>query len=226
MISVIIAAGGKGTRMGHSENKVFINLCGKEIIAHTLKAFENHPEIDEIIVVCGEGEHQRVAQTAHENNISKFRISTTGGTTRQESVYAGLAFAQGDYVLIHDGARALIGSEEITRVIADVKKYGAAALGVVCKDTLKQADENGFIKGTLNRETTYHIQTPQAFKKEEIIKAYNKAISEGFIATDDCMIAENDNIRIKITQGSYENIKITTPEDIATAQGILEKRRK
>ena len=139
-------------------------------------------------------------------------------------MYNGLAFVSGDIVLIHDGARALITQAEITRVIDDVVKYGAASLGVKCKDTLKTADENGFIISTPDREKTYHIQTPQAFKTTEIKSAHDKALADGFIATDDCMIAEYVGMSVKISEGSYENIKITTPEDIITAEQILQKR--
>ncbi len=224
MISVVIAAGGKGTRMGADKNKVFLMLNGKEIIAHTMLAFENHPQIDEIVVVGGEDEHTQIAEIAAKHNITKFRVSTTGGALRQESVYNGLAFVSGDIVLIHDGARALIAQEEITRVIDDVIKYGAAALGVKCKDTLKIADEDGFIISTPEREKTYHIQTPQSFKTSEIKAAHSKALSDNFVATDDCMIAEYIGIKIKISEGSYENIKITTPEDIIIAEEILKKR--
>ncbi len=224
MISVLIAAGGKGTRMGANENKIFLMLNDKEIIAHTMLSFENHPQIDEIIVVSGKDEHQKIAEIANKHKISKFRASTTGGETRQMSVYNGLGFVSGDIVLIHDGARALITQDEITRVINDVTKYGAAAVGVKCKDTLKLTDENAFIVSTPDREKMYQIQTPQAFKTDDIIRAHNKALEDGFVATDDCMIAEHMGIGVKITEGSYENIKITTPEDIIIAKEILQKR--
>ncbi len=224
MISVLIAAGGRGARMGAQENKVFLMLNDKEIIAHTMLSFEMHPQIDEIIVVGAKDEHQKIAQIAQKYKISKFRASTTGGETRQMSVYNGLGFVSGDVVLIHDGARALITHEEISRVIDDVTKYGAAAVGVKCKDTLKVADENGFIISTPERESMYQIQTPQAFKTDEIIRAHKEALKRGFSATDDCMVADLIGIKVKITAGSYENIKITTPEDIIIAKEILQKR--
>lgn len=224
MISVLIAAGGKGSRMGAQKNKIFLMLNNKEIIAHTMLSFENHPQIDEIIVVGAKDEHQKIAEIADKYKISKFRASTTGGETRQMSVYNGLGFVSGDIVLIHDAARALITQEEITRVIDDVTKYGAASAGVKCKDTLKVADENGIIISTPDRESMYQIQTPQAFKTDEIIRAHKEALEQGFSATDDCMVADLIGIKVKITEGSYENIKITTPEDIIIAEEILQKR--
>ncbi len=224
MISVLIAAGGKGTRMGAAENKVFLMLNNKEIIAHTMQCFQNHPQIDEIIVVSGKDEHQKIADIADKYKISKFRASTTGGETRQISVYNGLSFVSGDIVLIHDAARALITQDEITRVINDVTEHGAAAVGVKCKDTLKVTDESGFIISTPDREMMYQIQTPQAFKTKDIINAHKAAREQNFSATDDCMVASLIGIKVKITHGSYENIKITTPEDIIIAKEILQKR--
>ena len=224
MISVVIAAGGKGTRMGGKENKVFLKLLDKEIIVHTMQAFENHDDIDEIIVVSGEGEHMRIAELAHEHKISKFRVSTTGGKTRQESVKNGLCFASGEIVLIHDGARALISEKEISDVIFDAKKYGAAALGVHPKDTLKAVDEEGFITATTDREMTYNIHTPQAFLRDTIIEGHQKAIDDKFVGTDDCSLVERLGKKIKITEGSYENIKLTTPEDMFIGEEILKKR--
>lgn len=221
-VSVIIAAGGKGSRMGYKENKVFMNLCGKEIILHTIEAFEKNSDVDEIIVVTGQDEHMRVAEIA--KGISKMHAVTTGGKTRQESVYNGLGFSTGDIILIHDGARALIGQEEISKTINAAKEYGAAAVGVPCKDTLKSADKDRFITGTIDRDKTFLIQTPQAFKRDIIFNAHNKALENGIDATDDCALVEMCGGRIKIVTGQYDNIKLTTPEDIEVAEKILEKR--
>ena len=221
MVTAVIAAGGKGRRMGYKENKVFMKILDKEIILHTLEAFEKNEDIDEIIVVAGENEHRRIAQMA--KGIKKMRAVTTGGRTRQESVRNGIAFANGDIILVHDGARALIAQSEITKAVNAAKEYGAAAVGVKVKDTLKSS-KDGFISGTIDRETVYQIQTPQAFSRDIIIKAHKMAQESGRDFTDDCGAVEEMGNRIKIIDGSYDNIKITTPEDIEIAEKILKKR--
>ena len=128
--------------------------------------------------------------------------------------------------LIHDGARALVTDKEIDTVINDCIKYGAAAVGVPCKDTIKIAGKDGFIKGTVNRETSFLIQTPQAFYTEEIRSLHKKAEMDGFSVTDDCMIAEHYGKSVKISEGSYDNIKLTTPEDVVVAEQIIKRRAK
>lgn len=221
MISAIIAAGGKGTRMKAGKNKVFMEIGGRTILERTVSAFEENENIDEIIIVTAEKELCR--KMCLKNDFKKVSKICGGGKERRDSVYNGIKAADGDIAVIHDGARCLISQEEIDAVIADCKKFGAAALGVKVKDSLKKADENGFISSTLDRDTIYQIQTPQVFERETIKNAHEK-IKEG-VFTDDCAIAERLGVKIKITLGSYENIKITTPEDIAIAEEILKKRK-
>lgn len=221
-ITAVIVAGGKGKRMGAGMNKVFLKLCGKEVIAHTVEAFEKNPRIDEIVVVTGAEDIQTASDIL--KGFHKLSAIAEGGAERQQSVYKGLAAASGDIVLIHDGARALIGQEEIDRVIDDCISYGAAALGVPCKDTLKAADGSGFIAGTIDREKTYLIQTPQAFKSSVIKELHEKAEKDGLQVTDDCAIAEHYGVRVKITEGSYDNLKLTTPEDMAVGEIILNRK--
>lgn len=221
MVTAIIAAGGSGTRMGAGINKVYLESDGIEIIARTVSVFEKSDIIDEIIVVTGINDIPLFNELINKYCFKKISAVVQGGGTRAESVYNGLIQASGEIVLIHDGARMLITVDEIERVFNDCKKFGAAALGVKCKDTLKISD-NGFICGTLDRETTYQIQTPQVFYKDTIIKAHQNAKDN--TATDDCALAEQIGVKIKITEGSYENIKITTPSDLAIAHEILKKR--
>lgn len=225
MVTTVIAAGGKGTRMGAGFNKVFMQLCGDEILLHTMRTFNESPLVDEIVVVTGADDIERVRTLGKENNINKLCAVTEGGETRRASVYNGICCANGDIIAIHDGARCLISHKEIEAVISDCEKYGAAAVGVPCKDTLKSADENGFISGTVDRSRTYQIQTPQVFRRDIIISAHERAIEEGFEPTDDCALLERYGGKVKITEGSYDNIKLTTPEDIAVAQKILESRK-
>lgn len=224
MVTAIIAAGGKGTRMGAGFNKVFMRLCGDEILLHTMRTFNESPLVDEIIVVTGKDDIERVKTLGKENSITKLAAVTVGGETRRASVYNGICEASGDIIAIHDGARCLITQAEIAAVIGDCEKFGAAALGVPCKDTLKAADDDGFIAGTIDRSKTFQIQTPQVFERDVIIQAHKRAIEDKFEPTDDCALLECYGGKIKITEGSYDNIKLTTPEDIAVAEKILSRR--
>lgn len=223
-VTTVIVAGGKGKRMGAGKNKVFLTIEGREILHFTISAFEWNKNIDEIIVVTGSEDISECEKLIADSNFKKIACVTEGGKTRQESVFNGIKRAAGDIVLIHDGARCLITDSEIDNVLEDCMRFGAAACGVKCKDTLKSIDEKGFILGTIDRESTYQIQTPQAFKREEILRLHQRAQRDGFSATDDCMIAERYGVKVKISQGSYENIKLTTPEDMLLAENILRNR--
>lgn len=223
-VSAVIAAGGRGTRMGAGFNKVFMKLDGAEILLHTIRTFDESPFVDEIIAVTGTEDIEKVRELARKHKIKKLVCVTEGGATRRASVYNGIKQASGDIIAVHDGARCLISQKEIEDVITDCEKYGAAAVGVICKDTLKSADEDGFISGTIDRSRTYQIQTPQVFKRDLILNAHKAAERDGFEPTDDCALIEREGGKIKITPGSYDNIKITTPEDISVAERILERK--
>ena len=212
-ISAVIVAGGKGKRMRADINKVFLKLCGREMILHTVDAFLKNKRIDEIIVVTNDTEQMK-------RLLGDDIKIVEGGGERQQSVYNGLMVVTGEIVLIHDGARALIAQKEIDAVIDDCIKYGAAALGVPCKDTLKST-EDGFINGTIDRAKTYLIQTPQAFCADTIKELHKRAKEENISVTDDCAIAERYGVKVKITEGSYDNLKLTTPEDMIIAEKII-----
>lgn len=218
-VSAIIVAAGVGSRMKAGRNKVFLELDGKTVLENTVGVFENCSVIDSVTVVTGDIEEcERLL-----SGFRKVKKIVLGGATRQESVHCGLLASNGDIAVIHDGARALITSEEIENVVSACVEYGAAALGVKCKDTLKRADKNGFIEATLDREVTYAIQTPQVFYLKEILNFHENAKMNTF--TDDCSLAESCGKKIKIVEGSYENIKLTTPDDMVLAEKILKKRR-
>lgn len=222
-ITAVIVAGGKGKRMGADKNKVFLKIMDKEVLFYTISAFENNGNIDNIIVVTGKNDIEECARLVRIYKFNKVNKITEGGATRQQSVMNGLLEADGDIALIHDGARALVTDDEINNSISDCIKYGAAAVGVKCKDTLKEVS-NGFIFGTVDRENTYLIQTPQTFYRERILDMHKRALEERFEATDDCMIAEHYGAKIKISGGSYDNIKLTTPEDMIIGENILKRR--
>ncbi len=222
MASAVIVAGGKGTRMGADKNKVFLKLLDREIIARTVGVFRDCPEIDEIVVVTSEDDMAQMREVMDKCGYS-VKLAE-GGRERADSVMSGLMMATGDIVLIHDGARACITEDIISQVIRDTRQYGAAATGVFVKDTLKTVDDNGNITATVDRGRTVHIQTPQGFFREEIIKLSKRAKAEGIEPTDDTRVYEEYGKRVHLTQGSYENIKITTPEDLAVGEMILRRR--
>lgn len=222
--SAVIVAGGRGKRMGADINKVFLPLARREIIAWTIEAFEKCDVIDEIVVVTGTDDIARMREIVKRDGITKVGAIVEGGAERQNSVYNGLLAATGDVAVIHDGARCLITTDEITAVIADAEEYGAAALGVKVKDTLKGVDEAGNIAATIDRERTVQIQTPQVFMLDEIKSLHERAASDGIAVTDDCSIFESYGRTVHVTAGSYDNIKLTTPEDIAVGERILDRR--
>ena len=225
-ISAIIVAGGRGRRMGADINKVFLPLCGKEILGYTLTTFEACDKIDEIIVVTGADDISRVKDIVKRDDLRKVTKITEGGKERQNSVYNGLCAATGELAVIHDGARCLITPEDIAAVIDDAVKYGAAALGVTVKDTLKSIDEHGNIIGTIDREHTVQIQTPQVFPTSEIKTMHEEVSAREIAVTDDCSVYEYFGKTIHVTIGSYDNIKLTTPDDIIMGEQIIERRGK
>ena len=220
--AAVIVGGGKGTRMGAGKNKIFLKLIGKEIIARTAEVFENSPDISQIIIVTGSEDIEECRKIIEKYGFKKVTDITVGADTRGGSVYNGLKLVREETAVIHDAARALISEDIISKTIAAAVRYGAAAPAVMCKDTLKRADENGFITETIDRGSVFQIQTPQVFALDDILNAYEE--TGDFNATDDCGIAEKAGIPIKLTEGSYENIKLTTPEDMITAENILKKR--
>ncbi len=222
-VSCIVAAGGSGSRMQADINKIFLEINEMPVLAHTLLALEGHEEIDEIILVTAEHDIPGCQDIQREFSISKLKVIVRGGATRQDSVRNGLAETseQADIVLIHDAARPLITNGVIQSVIDGAHKHGAAAAGVPCKNTLKQADNNGFITATPDRNHLYEIQTPQGFKRDLIIRAHFEAQNADIIGTDDCYLVEQLGAPVLITEGAYRNIKVTTPEDLLLAEQFL-----
>lgn len=218
--TAIIVAAGRGSRMGAGKNKVFLSIGNRTVLEYTLSTFASCADITNIVVVTGENDIEKCRRLVR--RIRKPVTVIKGGNTRQRSVLCGLSAAKdADIAVIHDGARSLVTHEIITSTIENAKKYGAAAAGVPCKDTLKSSDGDGFIAATLDRESTYLIQTPQTFAYRDILKAHIIAERDGFSATDDCALYEKYIGRVKITPGSYDNIKLTTPEDMVIAKNIL-----
>lgn len=218
--SAIIAAAGNGTRMKSETAKQFILIDETPVLAITLTAFEKASEIDEIIIVTRETDIDAVKNLAEKFNISKLSSVVCGGETRQESISNALEAVKGDIVLIHDGARPFVTQKQINSVAASLYINDAAALGIPVTDTIKSVDGD-IITGTIDRSTLVSIQTPQGFKTEIIKKAHSVAKTNGLSATDDCALCEHMGIKVKVVTGSPANIKLTTPDDLMFADGIL-----
>lgn len=224
MISAIILAGGKGKRMGSAISKQFIDIKGKPIIYYTLKKFSENKKIDNIIVVLPEDE----VKYFKENILKKYELRINkiviGGKERQDSVYNALKSLKNsstDIVLIHDGARPFISERIINEGIKFAEIYGAAAPGVMPKDTIKVKNEKNFSVDTPNRANLVLMQTPQVFKFDEILECHEKIRYNGEMVTDDTMVVEKYGYSVYLYDGEYTNIKVTTPEDLILAERLI-----
>ena len=223
--TAVIVAAGKGRRMGTEISKQFLPLCGKEILAHTVEKFEKAACIRDIILVTGGDALQDVWQMAQEYGWKKIISVTEGGKERQDSVFLGLQQVPQDteIVLIHDGVRPFVTEEILERSIAAAKETGGCVAGVPAKDTIKVCDAEGFAIATPDRSTLRQIQTPQTFRRKEILAAYEKAKADGFLGTDDASVAEHIGFPVRVIMGSYRNIKITTKEDLLIGAAFLKE---
>lgn len=222
--SVVIVAAGKGKRMGADLNKQYLKLDGKEILAHTIEKFQQCDQIDEIIIVTAIDEIEYCRKHIWQAyGFTKIKNIVAGGRERQDSVYNGLleVSKQSQIVLIHDGARPLIRSKQIEESIETASQVGGCVVGVPVKDTIKICDHNQVVRQTPSRDTLWLVQTPQTFKYDLIMKAYKAGIEKNLLVTDDSMMVEALGYPVKIIQGRYDNIKITTPEDLIVAKGML-----
>lgn len=221
--TLIIAAGGVGKRTGLDIPKQFYVIKGKPVIAYTVEIFEEMDEIDEIIISCHRDFISHITDIINEYGFTKVKTVTEGGNTRQESVYNALKSVSDDteLVLIHDAARPFTDSHSIRQCILDAKETGCAAVGRRVSDTLKRTDNEGMIDGTVDRENLWHIQTPQIFERKIISECHRRCLEDGIECTDDCMICESYGYRIKITEVSGINIKLTDLSDILLAEAIL-----
>lgn len=222
--TVLVVAAGNSSRMGENVNKQFLCIKNKPVLAYTLEAFEVLEEVYEIVVVTRTEDIPAVKALAEEYGINKVTAVISGGKTRQESVYLGLQSVKEEHVLIHDGARPFVTDQEIKDVLEALVSYDAALPAVPLKDTIKRVNADYEAVETLQREALMAVQTPQGFRTKMIFDAHAKVREDGVAVTDDASIAEYMGIPVKIVKGSYQNIKITTPEDILLAEAILSER--
>ena len=230
--AAIVLAAGQGSRMGTKVQKQYLEILGKPVLYYSLDAFEQSDIIDEIILVVGEGQEAYCQkEIVDKYGFEKVTKVVLGGKERYESVYLGLAALQQDsidYVFIHDGARPFVNEEMLARAYQSVKECDACVVGMPSKDTIKVVDEKNVVIETPERRFLWQVQTPQVFAYELIKDAYFELMEQKDIkVTDDAMVLEQvKGLPVKLVEGSYENIKITTPEDLYIAEAFLKKNKK
>lgn len=220
MISAVILAAGRGSRMKADINKILLNIAQKSVIKRTLEIFDCINEIDEIIIVCREEDEFEIHKESY--GILKNKKIVFGGETRQESVKNGLnaVSEEADIILVHDAARCFVKHDVILKCIESAKVFGSGVAAVMVKDTLKQV-EGDIIVGTIDRSLVARAQTPQAFSREIIMKAHKKAAEEGFIGTDESSLVERMGEKVKLVLSDGGNIKVTTKEDLVFGEFLL-----
>ncbi len=218
--AAVVVAAGSSTRMGR--DKLMLELAGTPVVIHTLRALDLCPQIHEIIVVTREDLMVPISKLCAEFALAKVRKIVVGGSTRAQSVYNGVqeVSKQTRLIAIHDGARPLVSQNVLQEVIAAAAECNAAAPAVPVKDTIKCA-ENGIVTDTPDRAKLYAVQTPQVFEADVIRAALYKAVDENQPITDDCSAVELLGMKVTLTQGADENIKITTPADLVLAEALL-----
>ncbi len=224
--TAIVLAAGQGKRMGTKVQKQYLEIDGKPVLYYALKTFEDSELIDEVVLVVGEHQAEYCEkEIVSKHELKKVKKIVQGGAERYNSVWNGLQETEEGYVFIHDGARPFVTEEILQRAYDEVLLYKACVVGMPVKDTIKIADENGFADVTPDRNLLWQVQTPQVFKTSIIKEAYKKLMERDTIkVTDDAMVVEQMlGDKVKLVLGSYENIKITTPEDLKIAENFLEK---
>ena len=222
----IIPAGGSGRRMGSGIPKQYLLLGGIPVLVHTLQVFQSSPVVDEIFLVVPESDIPEV-QNAIVGRYNLFKVSliVAGGAERQDSVRNALAHLREEHgiVLVHDGVRSFVSGELIQRIVAAAEADGAVAVGVQVKDSVKEVNSAGWVIKTVTREGLWLTQTPQAFRKPLILAAYERAAADGFYGTDDASLVERMGVPVRMIPGDYDNIKVTTPEDLTLGEAIIRR---
>lgn len=219
----MIPAAGSGQRMGAGFNKLFLKLGEKPIFIHTLKAFEQDPLCEGIILAVKNEEKKDIQVSLDQFGITKVTQMVEGGTERQYSVEACLAAYEGNgVVLVHDAARPFIRRSVIHALVKKASESGAAIVGVKAKDTMKLAP-TGTVQETVNRDHLWIVQTPQAFRYEVFQKASDQAKADDFLGTDEAMLVERIGYPVHMVEGTYDNVKMTTQEDLAIGEILLKR---
>jgi 2-C-methyl-D-erythritol 4-phosphate cytidylyltransferase len=224
MLTAIIVAAGSSQRMGF--DKLFALLGDKPVVAHAIDAFEQTPCVDEIILV-GRNERLRELQDiVRDQRFTKIRKVVPGGERRQDSVRAGLAETDAEFVAVHDAARPLVRPKQIEEVFEAARQHGAAALAEPVRDTLKRVDQKNFICGSVEREKMYGLQTPQIVTREMLSRAYDEIFAKNISVTDETSALEQLGEKVAIVTNDEFNFKITFPNDLVLAECVLKQRQR
>ena len=223
MITAIVVAAGKSERMGAGTDKAFLSLLNKPVVAWSLLAFERCPDVDKIVLVVRKDQLVASKAVVQMFGISKIHAIVAGGARRQDSVLSGLKACDIDtrHVVIHDGARPCISSEEISEIVKAVKRSGAVTFGHKITDTVKRVEKGTSVTATEDRDKLWAVQTPQAFPYSMLRKAYAAVEAEKKEVFDDAQAVEFAGESVKICESDKPNIKITTPEDLQVAAAVL-----
>jgi 2-C-methyl-D-erythritol 4-phosphate cytidylyltransferase len=225
-VFAIIPAAGSGTRIGGEIKKQFLPLKGKPIIVHTLQQFEHCSDIDEVAMAIPESAMSDMEAIVARYRLHKVSKMMIGGKKRQDSVnnvLNHLTLKDSDIVLVHDGVRPFIETKRIVHLLKVCKEYDAAVLAIQPKDTIRRSTGGGFFDQTLDRTALWLVQTPQAFRAKLLVKAFAKARKDKFYSTDEAALVERLGVKVRIVEGNYDNIKITTPEDLELGALILDR---
>lgn len=223
-VAALIPAAGSGQRMGSAVPKPYLALGGREILARTLDVFEACAAVDEVWVIVSADQQAHCREHIVERyGFGKVRGVVTGGDERQASVWCGLQqlAPEVDFVVIHDGVRPFVSEAMVTETLAGAAQHGAAIAAVPLKDTIKRVAPDGQVEATVPREHLWRVQTPQAFRRDWLQQAFEQAWQQGLIATDEAGLIEAYGRPVQVVPGSEQNIKITTPDDLAIGERWL-----
>jgi 2-C-methyl-D-erythritol 4-phosphate cytidylyltransferase len=223
----IIPAAGRGVRIQSERPKVFTSLLGKPLIVWSIEPFLKLDTFSEILIACPPNDVDTISQLLRNEGCKESSVRlVAGGDTRQESVAICLReiSAECDIIAVHDAARPLLTSQLLMNVLNRANETGAAIAAVPCTDTVKLCDEDGIVSETLDRSRLWLVQTPQCFHRDLLVSAHKRAQRDDYTATDDAALVERIDAKVHVVMGTYENIKITTPEDIKIGEEILKRR--
>lgn len=224
MVTAIVLAAGRSSRMGGGTNKQFLELLGKPILWYSLDAFQNCEAVNAIVVVRRPEYAEEAIEVAR--GFKKVVAFTDGGAERQNSVWNGLEKCQSgtEIVAIHDGARPLVTTELIAATIQNARAHGTGIAATKVVDTIKEADDNRTILRTVDRTKLWAVQTPQTVRYDLLRRAYAKVLEQGIVVTDEAAAVEKLGEPVKLVDTPFLNLKITTPSDLAMAEALLRQR--
>lgn len=224
-LRVVVTAAGSSRRMGGG-NKLLLPLRGMPVLVHTLRLFQGLPEVEEIVVSAPPGQERTYADLFREHGLDRVRKVVPGGAERQHSIHEALLALRaepGDVVAVHDGARPLVTPELVRNLLRGLEGWDGAIPGVPVKDTIKRVDAEGAVLETLTRAELVAVQTPQVFRLDRLLHAYELAERGGHLGTDDASLVEWAGGRVRVVEGDYRNLKITTAEDLVLAEGLWDE---